>query len=271
MNEHVRVLLTNDDGPPAKDSPYILGLYLELKKLGWDIRVVLPASQKSWIGKAYVIHNVVHGQYFYPKGDGTGEIRDTTRPLQDGEVGEWILLEGTPATCTNIALHNIYPGEIDLVVSGPNFGLNAGTAFALSSGTIGAAMSGALSRVRSVAISYGNLRGASPSKYNAPAQALAGRIIKRLWENWGADKHGLRLNEVDLYNVNIPFTSQLTQPEGMEVCWTILRGNSYGQLFRSQEEIEASIGRAESGPSPPTTTPFDQLQKGSECEFPVLN
>ena len=30
----IRVLITNDDGPPAKDSPYVLGLYLELKKLG---------------------------------------------------------------------------------------------------------------------------------------------------------------------------------------------------------------------------------------------
>lgn len=26
----------------------------------------------------------------------------------------------TPASCSNIALHNIYPGEIDLVISGPN-------------------------------------------------------------------------------------------------------------------------------------------------------
>ncbi|KAG8744403.1 hypothetical protein FRC10_010181 [Ceratobasidium sp. 414] len=29
----IRVLITNDDGPPAKDSPYVLGLYLELRKL----------------------------------------------------------------------------------------------------------------------------------------------------------------------------------------------------------------------------------------------
>lgn len=26
----------------------------------------------------------------------------------------------TPASCSNIALHNLYPGEIDLVISGPN-------------------------------------------------------------------------------------------------------------------------------------------------------
>ncbi|CAE6436985.1 unnamed protein product [Rhizoctonia solani] len=269
----VRVLITNDDGPPAKDSPYVLGLYLELKKLGWDVRVVLPASQKSWIvnPRQYVIHDVIHGQYFYPKEDGTGEKCDAPRSLEAGEVGEWILLEGTPATCTNIALHNLYPGEIDLVVSGPNFGRNTASAFTLSSGTIGAAMSGALSRMRSIAISYGTFHKPSPVKYNAPAHALAGQIIKRLWENWGTDKNGLRLNEVDLYNVNIPMVDELLQPEGMEVCWTTIWGNSYGRLFKLHNESDKKISRA--GPDAPpstSTTPaqpnislHNQLQQGS--------
>ncbi|CUA73995.1 hypothetical protein RSOLAG22IIIB_01516 [Rhizoctonia solani] len=268
----VRVLITNDDGPPAKDSPYVLGLYLELKKLGWDVRVVLPASQKSWIGKAYVIREVIHGQYFYPKEDGSGEKCDAPRPLEAGEVGEWILLEGTPATCTNIALHNLYPGEIDLVVSGPNFGRNTASAFTLSSGTIGAAMSGAISRMRSIALSYGTFHHPSPVKYNAPAHALAGRIIKRLWENWGTDKNGLRLNEVDLYNVNIPMVDELLQPEGMEIYWTSIWGNSYGRLFKPQNENGERISRA--GPDAPpsaTTTPaqpnvplHNPLQQGSQ-------
>ncbi|KAF8707712.1 Sure-like protein, partial [Rhizoctonia solani] len=256
-NPPIRVLITNDDGPPAKDSPYVLGLYLELKKLGWDVRVVLPASQKSWIGKAYVIRDVIHGQYFYPKeGEftyGTGEKCDVSRPLKAGEVGEWILLEGTPATCTNIALHNLYPGEIDLVVSGPNFGRNTASAFTLSSGTIGAAMSGAISRMRSIALSYGTFHHPSPPKYNAPAHALAGRIIKWLWENWGIDTNGLRLNEVDLYNVNIPMVDELLQSEGMEVCWTTIWSNSYGRLFKLQTEGDKKISRA--GPdAPPSTT-----------------
>ena len=45
------VLLTNDDGPPAKDSPFILSFVESLhKQLGWtDVRVVIPSSQKSWI------------------------------------------------------------------------------------------------------------------------------------------------------------------------------------------------------------------------------
>ncbi|CAE7125769.1 unnamed protein product [Rhizoctonia solani] len=251
----IRVLITNDDGPPAKDSPYVLGLYLELKKLGWDVRVVLPASQKSWIGKAYVIRDVIHGQYFYPKEDGTGEKCDVPRPLEPGEVGEWILLEGTPATCANIALHNLYPGEIDLVVSGPNFGRNTASAFTLSSGTIGAAMSAAISRMRSIALSYGTFHHPSPAKYNAPAHALAGRIIKRLWENWGTDKDGLRLNEVDLYNVNIPMMSYYNP-----------------RLFKPQNENNEKISRA--GPDAPpstNTTPaqpnvplHNPLQQGSQ-------
>jgi broad specificity polyphosphatase/5'/3'-nucleotidase SurE len=62
------LLLTNDDGPPhtkgylklntslpsllsfVAESPYVLGLYLKLKALGWNVKVVLPSSQKSWIG-----------------------------------------------------------------------------------------------------------------------------------------------------------------------------------------------------------------------------
>ncbi|KAG9125820.1 hypothetical protein FRC07_006048 [Ceratobasidium sp. 392] len=240
----IRVLITNDDGPPAKDSPYVLGLYLELKKLGWDVRVVLPASQKSWIGKAYVIRDVIHGQYFYPKEDGTGEKCDVSRPIQDGEVGEWILLEGTPATCTNIALHNLYPSEIDLVISGPNFGRNTASAFTLSSGTIGAALSGALSQKRSIALSYGTFHHPSPPKYNQPAYTLSARIIKRLWENWGRDASGLRLSEVDLYNVNIPMVDALLEPEGMEVCWTTIWNNSYGRLFKPQSETRKQMSEA---------------------------
>lgn len=240
----IRVLITNDDGPPAKDSPYVLGLYLELKKLGWDVRVVIPASQKSWIGKAYVIRDVIHGQYFYPKEDGTGEKRDTPRPLQDGEVGEWILLQGTPATCTNIALHNLYPGEIDLVVSGPNFGRNTASAFTLSSGTLGAALSGAISQKRSIALSYGTFHHPSPPKYNAPAYALSARIIKKLWDNWGRDAAGLRFGEVDLYNVNIPMVDELLQPEGMEIRWTTIWSNSYARLFKHQNDTHKEMSRA---------------------------
>ncbi|KAF5314055.1 hypothetical protein D9611_006835 [Ephemerocybe angulata] len=234
QSEKPRILLTNDDGPPdAKESPYVLGLYRYLTEvLGWDVKVVLPSAQKSWIGKAYHIKEVTKGRYFYPKEDGTGESSNKSRPLQLGELAEWILLDGTPATCANVALHNLYPGQIDLVISGPNLGRNTSSAFALSSGTIGAAMSSSLSKVRAIALSYGIVVHPSPQAYTEPAHHLGGRIIKQLWHNWGQDDCGLRNGEVDLYSVNIPLVEDLLSEEGLKIYWTSMWRNSYGRLFK---------------------------------------
>jgi hypothetical protein len=33
-------------------------------------QVVIPSSQKSWISTAFQIADVIHGRYYYPKGDG---------------------------------------------------------------------------------------------------------------------------------------------------------------------------------------------------------
>ncbi|KAF8626537.1 hypothetical protein AX15_004840 [Amanita polypyramis BW_CC] len=231
---NVNVLLTNDDGPPnPHESPYVLGLYQHLTKdLGWNVRVVLPSTQKSWIGKAYYIKQTVKGWYFYPRVDGQGETSAHSRPLKDGEIAEWILLDGTPATCANVALHNLYPGQIDLVISGPNLGRNTSAAFALSSGTIGAALSSSLSRTRSIALSYGTVMHPTPTEFFKPAHVLSCRIICHLWNNWGKDEGSLRNGEVDLYNVNMPMVEGLLSEGGLKICWTSIWRNSYGRLFK---------------------------------------
>ncbi|KAF9241362.1 sure-like protein [Melanogaster broomeanus] len=231
-----RVLLVNDDGPPGAESPYIFGLYQRLTNdLNWDVKVVIPSSQKSWIGKAYHITEVTRGKYFYPRApDGVeGETTDTPRKLKEDEVAEWILLDGTPATCANVALHNIYPGEIDLVISGPNFGRNTSAAFSLSSGTIGAAMDGALSRTRAIALSYGNVLHPTPVELYDHAYRLSTSIVEYLWSNWGKDAGGTREGEVDLYNVNLPMIHKLAEPGGVQVYWTRMWRNSYSRLFKA--------------------------------------
>ncbi|KAH8120382.1 sure-like protein [Phellopilus nigrolimitatus] len=232
-----RVLLTNDDGPPGKDSPYIFGFARYLAtNLGWDVKVVIPSSQKSWIGKAYHIKEVTKGRYYYPRSpDGNGETSTFSRPLKvnEGEFAEWVLLDGTPATCANIALHNMYKGDIDLVISGPNYGRNSSAAFALSSGTIGAALSSSLSHCRSVALSYGTVQRPVPENLFDPAHALAGRIIQGLWGKWGADAGGMRNGEIDLYNVNIPMVDGLLNEKGIPVVWTTIWRNAYGRLFQA--------------------------------------
>ncbi|EPQ60800.1 sure-like protein [Gloeophyllum trabeum ATCC 11539] len=260
----------NDDGPPGRDSPYIYGFYRHLTDvLGWDVKVVLPSTQKSWIGKAYQIKDIIRGQYYYPQDpDGNGEISLSPRLLQDGEVAEWILLDGTPATCVNIALHNLYKGEIDLVISGPNYGRNTSSAFALSSGTIGAALSSSLSHIRSIAVSYGTVNRPTPTSYFDPAHRLAGRIISHLWDTWGKDEGGLRNGEVDLYNINIPMIEELLSENGLEIHWTTIWRNTYGRLFQAHSPDEApALRRAGSsgGPDAPAGQDPEDVSASKEA------
>ncbi|KAI0961530.1 hypothetical protein AcV7_000610 [Taiwanofungus camphoratus] len=254
-----RIVLTNDDGPPGPDSPYIYGLYRHLTRdLGLNVKVVIPSSQKSWIGKAYQIKDIISGRYYYPQDpDGAGETSEQSRPLKNGEAAEWVLLDGTPATCANIALHNLYHGEIELLISGPNLGRNSSAAFALSSGTIGAALSSSLSRIRSIALSYGTVLHPTPTAFFEPAHLLSSRIIRHLWDNWGADEGGLRDGEVDLYNINIPMIEGLLHEESLKICWTRIWRNSYGRLFKADIPRDAAVvpTMSAAGPDSPDEDP----------------
>ncbi|OJT12933.1 hypothetical protein TRAPUB_10498 [Trametes pubescens] len=230
-----------------------------------DRCVRLQRSTAAWyetnvgpVGKAYHIKDIINGRYYYPHDpDGAGEVSEESRPLKEGEVAEWILLDGTPATCANIGLHNLYRGEIDLLISGPNLGRNSSAAFALSSGTIGAALSSALSKVRSVALSYGTVLHPTPADLHEPAHQLGARIIGRLWADWGADAGGLRTGEVDLYNVNIPMIPELRSEEGLTICWTRIWRNSYGRLFKAHAPVAAKDAAmiSEAGPDSPNEPP----------------
>ena len=70
-------------------------------------------------GKAYQIKDIIPGRFYYPRDPGKaynayncgvansvitqdgllGETSDSPRPLKEGEIGEWILLDGvSPST-----------------------------------------------------------------------------------------------------------------------------------------------------------------------------
>ncbi|OCF36724.1 5'/3'-nucleotidase SurE [Kwoniella heveanensis CBS 569] len=252
------VLLTNDDGPPCASSPNIFAFCKLLQsRLGWDVRVVIPDCQKSWVGKAYAISDVITASYFYPlEPDGLkGEITTTPRPLKEGETMEWVLLSSTPASCTNIALHNLYPGEIDLVISGPNHGRNSSTAFALSSGTLGAALAGALSvpvpgpsspsssssavslhedHMPCIAVSYGVVTRPVSDKTQDLATEAAVEVCAKLFNDWGYDHdHVLGRHLVQIYSVNIPLVEDALVRAERKTCWTNMWRNTYGGLFKA--------------------------------------
>ncbi|OXG36619.1 5'/3'-nucleotidase SurE [Cryptococcus neoformans Ze90-1] len=252
------VLLTNDDGPPCASSPNIYAFCKLLQsRLGWDVRVVIPDCQKSWVGKSYAISDIVTANYFYPlEPDGLkGEITQTRRPLKEGESMEWVLLSGTPATCANIALHNLYPGQIDLVISGPNHGRNSSTAFALSSGTLGAALAASLSvpvpgpltspslhenHMPCIAISYGVVTRPVPDRILELASETAVDVCQQLFDNWGEDKEVGGKGLVPIYSINIPLVEAALEKNERKIVSTEMWRNAYGRLFKTTKLSKAS-------------------------------
>jgi 5'-nucleotidase len=124
-------LLTNDD---SHRSPLLHWIIDALQKLG-TLTIVVPAQEQSFKAKSLN----PFGSPFLGQMDLHGHPAHT--------------IEGSPADCVNVGIYHLCPRRPDLVVSGINAGLNAGTAFMLSSGTIGACFEGNIAGVPGLALS----------------------------------------------------------------------------------------------------------------------
>lgn len=220
------ILLTNDDGPCSEDeSPFIRSFseLLVTKLLKSDhqkLKVIIPDSQKSWIGKAYIIKDKLSVSRYDPS---TGERSNDF----SNDKFTWTLVSGTPASCANLGLFNLFPHQIDLVIAGPNFGRNTSSAFSLSSGTVGAAMDAALSNHRAIALSYGVFQRPISNSILEAANQIAITIIEKLWKSGFGDPEDR--NFPDLYSVNVPLVPAiLNEPK---VIWTTESVTRYARLF----------------------------------------
>ncbi len=123
MSQLSQVLISNDD---ALDSPFLKPFLRAFSKISKSLICVVPATEQSWIGRAYSRHkNLTLTQH-----EGFDNVQIFT-------------IDGTPADCVNIALSHIVKGEIDAVVSGMNIGQNLALPLLWSSGTFAAAAEGA--------------------------------------------------------------------------------------------------------------------------------
>jgi len=224
----------NDDGPPSnQSSPYVHSFVKNLQEAGHIVSVVLPNKQRSWIGKAHIIGQTVKPTYFRP---GTLHNDDGTthsRPLPPGskEQEEWILVDGTPASCVQIGLYHYFQdrGPIDLVVSGPNYGRNSTAVFSLSSGTLGGALEAAVCQRKAIALSYAFFTRNHDPDIIAGAAKLSVRLVEYLYKNWG--------KEVDLYTVNVPLIENVAT---RKVMWTKMLQNYWGPGSCFQEVEDES-------------------------------
>ena len=180
--------------------------------------MAIPASSRSWIGKAHLIEASLEATYVPPsafRNDGTWDTTTTTTTSSEQEQGnEWVVItNGTPASCVQLALFNLFPpnspkGPIDLIISGPNHGRNASTIYNLSSGTVGGALEAATCGKRGIAISFGS-KDPQPAETIGAAARLAVRVVEYLARNWD--------ERVELYNLNIPMREDV---EGRPVRYT---------------------------------------------------
>jgi 5'/3'-nucleotidase SurE len=174
----------------------------------------------------------------------TPDLHDPDRTATDAEKSNtkrpWILVNSTPASCSQLGLNGPFfrnpttsssaPSStedlppIDLVISGPNFGRNTTAVFALSSGTLGAALEACLCGQRAIALSFAYFR--QESNWNDPAAVLEAcdqgvRVCEFLAhqepraEAWRA---GL------LYSVNVPVKVGVKETK---VRWTNMLGNQW--------------------------------------------
>jgi 5'/3'-nucleotidase SurE len=151
---------------------------------------------------------------------------------------EWVLVDGTPASCVQIGLYHYFHDKapIDLVVSGPNYGRNSTAVFSLSSGTLGGALEAAICKRRAIALSYAFFTRNHDPDIIAGASRLSLQIIEYLYKNWG--------NNVDLYSVNVPLVEGV---EGRKVIWTNMLQNYWedGSCFQEVTDEEGDADEEE--------------------------
>jgi 5'-nucleotidase len=207
------ILVTNDDGV---DSPALPPLVRAIESLA-PVRVVCPARERSWIGKAITRWEEI-------------AVESVER-----EGIEITAVHGFPADCTNLAVHSLFPDPPELVVAGVNIGLNTGLGFFLSSGTVGAAMEAWIAGIPALAFSVG--RPGRDREWKQEGGSTRGQDLWKRAADLSADIV-LRVRDagfpsaVDLMNVNFPLEASLETPRVV----TRLAQIGYDRLFRRKSE-----------------------------------
>ena len=179
----MKILVTNDDGIMA---PGILALYQAVSDLG-QVEVVAPETTQSAIGHAISVNTPLFAH----------------RVHVNGEFHGWSV-DGRPADCVKLAMHELLEWKPDFVVSGINAGANTGINV-LYSGTIAAAVEALFFGVPSMAFS---LELSDKLDFHR-----AGRIAGSLFRHFAAGKP----QPSACISVNIPALDR-GWPRGVRVC-----------------------------------------------------
>ena len=208
----MKILISNDDGVHA---PGLLALYQALSTIA-EVVVVAPSNEQSGCASSLSISTPLY-----------------THELESG----FITVNGSPADCVYLALHELYRHtDFDCVITGINSGANLGQDV-LFSGTFGAALTAQLFGLPAIATSLvgGGIKGtgqAQASHY----QMAANEIVKLLTETPILD--ACKNLPYHVLNVNIPNVDSGAAIKGRKI--TAL---SHSQIARPVHHVVDPRGR----------------------------
>jgi tubulin--tyrosine ligase len=197
-----------------------------LEKAGHTVSVIVPNTQRSWIGKAHLVGQDIQTTFYWPPSTNPDEHTEGYTEKENGSH-PWVLVNSTPASCSQLGLNCFFQerGPVDLVISGPNYGRNTTSLFALSSGTMGAALEATQCGYRSIALSFAFTDRTNPPDVVAESCEQSVRVCEWLAANgkWGDSR---------LYSVNVPVKKGVLQSK---ISWTKMLQNTWGKGACFQE------------------------------------
>jgi 5'-nucleotidase len=187
--DHVRVLLTNDDGISA---PGLQAARRALRELdGVEVDVIAPDSNRSATARGITTRSPL-----------------SIEEVEFGDGDRGFATDGTPVDCVRFADLGLLDGRPDLIVAGINHGSNLGDDITYS-GTVAAAFEGIVLGVPAVAVSQQSSAGGMgyvSGRFDfAAAAPFTARLVRRLVVD--------PMPPETLINVNFP----AGEPAGIEV------------------------------------------------------
>ncbi len=221
----MKILLTNDDGIHAGG---IIELARVLRDEGHEVFVVAPRTEQSGISSA-----ITFLRPLFPITLGSSSESD--------DQMQGFSVDGTPADCTKLALFELCPFAPDLVISGINGGLNAGTNVCYS-GTVGGALVAATFNIPAMAIS---LEFSTEMDFRSAAKIATPLIDQYYMVDWP---------DRTVLNINIPTNALQSEAE---VVIVPVETNPLGYTFDRGQDPKGRPYFWSNNKPDPQPSPFD--------------
>lgn len=225
------VLFTNDDGVRSPGLHAAAAAFMDVA----DVIVTAPELQQSGMGRSLPISS-------------SGEIHEHTLEI-GGQSLVCYGIHGTPAQAVQLGILEIAPRRPSLVISGINYGENAGNGVTIS-GTVGAALEASALGIPSIAISQQTEKDLHLTYSPEVDFSVAAQFARRfgLWMMQANDLYG---HDIDILKIDLPIhvtldtAWRLTRVSRTRVYWPSRHDSSKGKASGPMGYYQGDTSKAE--------------------------